>query len=74
MSEALDWLVGIELPRVFEKYFRLPATVPLKTDADAVTPYVAFAVAVCKEQDIEMTASEAGEIGRRCGLREDAAL
>lgn len=70
-TPALAWLVGTELPRVFEKHFRLPATVPPQGRVEA-TPYIAFTLAVCAEDgDIPLDLETAVALAREAGLPEE---
>ena len=70
---ALDWLVGVGLPKVFEKHFKLQATV----GGVHQSPYTAFAMAVCEEMKImaddgaPVSKAVVTEIGKRHGLKQE---
>jgi len=66
MISADDWLIGEALPVVFTKHFGLPAEWSARP-----SPYVAFAVAVCKEKGLPLTQRQIIRICKAAGLPEE---
>jgi hypothetical protein len=66
---ALSMLVG-DLAGVFRKHFRMEPTVAGPSGED-ITPFIAFVIAVCKEQDMAVTPAKVSDCGRRVGVKED---
>lgn len=58
---------------VFEKHFKQAPTV-LGPSGEENTPFIAFVLACCAEQDIHMTTARVCDIGRKLGIAEDQPL